>query len=34
MANKKSGTLSINGLPHWGVARTAGLEPTTYGLED
>ena len=22
------------GLPHWGVVRTAGLEPTTYGLED
>jgi hypothetical protein len=24
----------IGGLRHWGVARTAGLEPTTYGLED
>jgi hypothetical protein len=27
------GMLPIGGLVLWGVARAAGLEPTTYGLE-
>jgi hypothetical protein len=32
--NVKRGTPPIDGLPRSAVARAAGLEPTTYGLED
>jgi hypothetical protein len=28
------GAALMDSLLHWEVARTAGLEPTTYGLED
>jgi hypothetical protein len=32
--NNKCGTLLKCSLPHWDVVRAAGVEPTTYGLED